>query len=420
MNSSRALFTRKTFYTQPAMFRIGAIVSDGMWYSLPKWRKLAKCTEAEINQWVEEHLATGVLLQAKTGAKSYRLSLDALRNWYDQNNIPQETQIIDFLFPPRIWDNRTEVEGFLEAPLRTISIVSFTVNQQSVAEKIIEGLKGYAKVREVDSGQYKAYGLDAAIIKAKIDEFSDGQVVKTYARSEAKRRELIDFTPQFSNGLVQFYSQFGKALVKPIMNTIRIFLPDPEDQNSQVTMWVIAAIEKFDETSAVPFSGYLNSVLHRWPYDLPSDHLGKDLSNFQRERAKAIKALDTDAGDNRVPHTHEAIAAKMGLKTSTFLEFEEKHQIWIKTQMASTLTWDETSEEKQVTSNLSGDFSGDGVDTDVVLANKISLAAINAAIESHSFKEAYFVISQVDTPELNVEDLRKLSDDFVKALTRNL
>lgn len=420
MNVSKALFTRKTFYTQPVEFRIGAIVSDGMWYSLPKWRKLAKCTEAEINEWVERNLANGRLIQAKTGAKSYRLSLPVLREWYAENNIEQETQIIDFLFPPRIWDERTEVEGFLEAPLRTISIVSFNVTDNEVANRIIEGLRGYARVREVEAGQYKAYGLDAGVIKSIIDENAQGHPIKTYARSEAKRRELIDFTPKFANGLVSFYSQFGKALVKPIMNTIRIFLPDPEDQNSQVTMWVIAAIEKFDETSAVPFSGYLNSVLHRWPYDLPSDHLGKDLSNFQRERAKVIKELDAEAGDTRVTHSHEVIAKRMGLATNVFLEFEEKHQIWIKTQMASTLTWDETSEEKQVTSNLSGNFTGASVDTDVALANKISYAAINAALESKRFSDAYFVISQVDTPELNLDQLRNLPADFVKALTLHL
>lgn len=420
MNTSKALFTRKTFYTQPVEFRIGAIVSDGMWYSLPKWRKLAKCTEAEINEWVERNLANGRLIQAETGAKSYRLSLPVLREWYEENNIEQETQIIDFLFPPRIWDDMTEVEGFLQAPLRIISIVSFNVNDLEVANRIIEGLRGYARVREVDSGQYKAYGLDAGVIKSIIDQNAQGHPIKTYARSEAKRRELIDFSPKFAHGLVQFYSQFGKALVKPIMNTIRIFLPDPEDQNSQVTMWVISAIEKFDETSAVPFSGYLNSVLHRWPYDLPSDHLGKDLSNFQRERAKAIKILDDEAGDNRVAHSHEEIAKRMGLSTTTFMEFEEKHQIWIKTQMASTLTWDETSEEKQVTTNLSGDFSGGAVDMDVALANKISYAAINAAIESKKFGDAYFVISQVDTPELNLDQLRNLPPDFVKALTMYL
>jgi len=424
VNTARALYSRKTFYLQPVEFRIGAIVSDGMWYSLPKWRKLAKCSEEEINSWIERNLKSGVLEQASTGAKSFRFSLPSIRNWYTENEIAFGEQIIDFLFPPRIWDDHTEVEGFLEAPLRIISIVSFSITDRVVAAEIVEGLRGIAKVREVDPDQYKAYGLDAAVIKAKIEELSKGKVLKTYARSEAKRRELIDFTPKFANGLMQFYSQFGKALVKPIMNTIKIFLPDPEDQNSQITLWVIAAIEKFDETSAVPFSGYLNSVLHRWPYDLPADHLGKDLSNFQRERSKAIKKLDisTNNGDleNKKTHNHEAIAKEMGLSINTFLESEEKHQIWIKTQTASTLTWDASSEEKQVESNLSGNFTNAGVDTDVILANKISIATIEAAIESQSFAEAFFVISQVDTPELDLSQLRSLSEPFVKALTNHL
>ncbi len=208
------------------------------------------------------------------------------------------------------------------------------------------------------------------------------------------------------------------------MNTIKIFLPDPEDQNSQITLWVIAAIEKFDETSAVPFSGYLNSVLHRWPYDLPADHLGKDLSNFQRERSKAIKKLDVTEGsgteEQKKTHTHESIAKEMGLSINSFLESEEKHQIWIKTQTASTLTWDDSSEEKQVESNLSGNFTNAGVDTDVILANRISRATIDAAIASKSFSEAFFVISQIDTPELDLTQLRNLSEPFVKALTRSL
>lgn len=417
MNSARALYSRKTFYLQPVDFRIGAIVSDGMWYSLPKWRKLAKCSEEEINNWISAKLASGELEQSPTGAKSFRFSLDSIRKWYESNNIPFGAQIIDFLFPPRIWDEKTEVEGFLQAPLRTISIVSFSISDKAVAQSIIDGLRGVARVREVEPGQYKAYGLDSTYIKARIEELSQGQIQKTYARSEAKRRELIDFTPKFAEGLMQFYNQFGKALVKPIMNTIKIFLPETEDQNSQITLWVIAAIEKFDESSAVPFSGYLNSVLHRWPYDLPADHLGKDLSSFQRERSKAIKKLGD--GDEQRTHSHEAIAKEMGLSIDEFMESEEKHQIWVKTQTASTLTWTESSEEKQVESNLSGDFTSNAVDTDILLANSISKATIAAAIESRSFEEAFFVISQIDTPELDIAQLRNLSEAFVKALTRH-
>lgn len=419
MNSARALYSRKTFYLQPVDFRIGAIVSDGMWYSLPKWRKLAKCSEEEINGWIEGKLASGELEQAKTGAKSYRYSLESIRKWYEENEINFGAQIIDFLFPPRIWDEKTEVEGFLEAPLRIISIVSFSISDKTIANSIIEGLKGIARVREVEPGQYKAYGLDSTYIKNQIETLSRGAIQKTYARSEARRRELIDFSPKFAQGLMQFYNQFGKALVKPIMNTIKIFLPEPEDQNSQVTLWVIAAIEKFDESSAVPFSGYLNSVLHRWPYDLPANHLGKDLSSFQRERSKAIKKLGAGDSEEQRAHSHEAIAKEMGLSINDFMESEEKHQIWMKTQTASTLTWSESSEEKQVEANLSGDFTNTTVDTDIILANGISKAAVAAAIESRSFEEAFFVISQIDTPELDIAQLRNLSEPFVKALTRH-
>lgn len=420
MEAAKALYTRKTFYLEPVDFRIGAIVSDGMWYSLPKWRKLARCSEEEILEWIEKHLASGELIQSETGAKSFRVSLAQLTKWYEDNGIPFKTQILDFLFPPRIWDGRTEVEGFLEAPLRTISIVSFTVANNAAADRVIRGLQGYARVREVEPRQYKAYGLDSSSIKARIEKFSEGEVLKIYARSEAKRRELIDFTPKFSNGLMKFYSQFGKLLVKPIMNTIQIFLPDQEDQNSQINIWVISAIEKFDESSAVPFSGYLNSVLHRWPYDLPADHLGKDLSSFQRERSKAIKQLDLGIEEEHRIHSHEDISKEMGLTLEEFLESEEKHQIWIKTQTASTLTWDATAEEKQVEANLSGDFTSGSVGMDVILANRISFATVKAAIESGSFEEAFFLISQVDTPELDLTQLKNLSPAFTKGLTRNL
>lgn len=417
MQTANALYTRKTFYRLPVEFRIGAIVSDGMWYSLPKWRKLAKCSEEEITEFIERKLATGELVQSSAGAKSYRLPLESIEKWYDENNIEFKTQIIDFLFPPRIWDGMTEVEGFELAPLRTISVVTFNVADSRDAKHIIDGLRGVARVREVDSGSYKAYGLDSSYIKARIEEISEGRVTKTYARVEAKRRELVDFPKTFANNLMGFYSKFGRTLVRPAIKTIEIFIPDPLDQQSQIDFWVLSAIEKFDEKSAVPFSGYLHSALRHWPYDLPAERLGKDLSSFQRERAKAIKRLGGSDDENRITVPHEAIAKELSLPLDKFLELEEKHQIWLKSQNASTLTWTESSEEKQVESNLSGNFSGSTVDTDVELANTISRAVIHAALESNSYGEAFFVISQIDTPELDVAQLRNLSAPFVKALT---
>ena len=77
-----------------------------------------------------------------------------------------------------------------------------------------------------------------------------GATRNIYSRNESKHREIVDFTPEFARGLVLFYKRFGRSFVKKDMETIQIFIPDPEDQESQITIWVMTAIEKFDESAS--------------------------------------------------------------------------------------------------------------------------------------------------------------------------
>ena len=41
---------------------------------------------------------------------------------------------------------------------------------------------------------------------------------------------------------------------------MEIFLPEQMDRNAQMYEWIIKALQKYDENSGVPFSGYLASV----------------------------------------------------------------------------------------------------------------------------------------------------------------
>lgn len=411
-------YTKETFKNLPTEFKIGAIISDGMWYSLPKWRKMAKVTEEEINAWVETHLADGSLVQSPTGAKSFRFPLESIEEWYEENNIVLGSQLIDFIFPPRIWDGRTEAEGFLEAPLREIGIVSYSATSR-VSSEVVEALRGVAKVREFEPGRYKAYCLNAAYAKEIIEDVLKKHPAvsesKTYSRSEAKRRELADFSDEFAKGLVMFYKVFGKSLVKKEMETIRIYLPEIEDQDSQITLWVLTAIEKFDESSSVPFSGYLNSVLKRWPYDLPATHLGKDLSAFQRQRSRAIEALKTKVGEDR-NFTNVELAGAMELDQTSFNDLEEKHRVWTKSRSATTLTWEESADEKLVDTNLSGEFGGVTTASDIALAHKLSLAVIQTAINTEAYEDAFSIISQIDSSELNLVKIKEVSPSFIQEL----
>lgn len=413
---NEALYTKITLRREAPDFRIGAVISDGMWYSLTKWRKIARVSEEEINEWIDEKLANGTLIQSSTGAKSYRFPLESILQWYDEHDIPLGTQLIDSIFPPRIWDNMTEAEGFMDAPLRQIGIVSFNGNNE-IAGVVSEALRGIAKVREVEPGKYKAYCLNSSYVKQIVDEELEknkdllrGVPKKIYSRSEAKRREIVDFSPEFADGLVMFYKTFGKTLVKKEMETIQIFLPEPEDQDSQITLWVLTAIEKFDESTAVPFSGYLNSVLKVWPYDLPATYLGKDLSSFQRQRSRAVDRLKEKYGEEK-NFSNIELAQAMEMEQAHFNDLEEKHKVWSKSRKPSSLTWSENSDEKMVEPTEQPNTA-----SDIVLAHKLSKAIVQTACNTGLHEDAFAIISQIDASEINMTQIDSVSEIFIQEL----
>lgn len=418
----KVLFTKKEFLALQPKFKIGAIISDGMWYSHTKWRKLAKVSEDELNSFIDEHLKTGDLLQSDTEEKSFRFCLDAIEKWHYENNISTNAQLVDFLFPAdeRIWDGMTEVDGFLNAPRRELGSVTFNCGNEA-AKEIITALKGIARVREESPGEYRAYGLSAVYIKQIIEDilakYNKGTEDRTtYARHVVYRREMVDFTPEFKRGLTVFYKNFSRSLVDNRMSTIAIFLPEKEDQESQIIEWVIAAIEKFDETVAVPFSGYLSNVLKHWPMDLPINALGKPLAEFQRNRAKAVQSL-TDKFPGRNNFTFHEIAEELEMDIASFIELENSHKVWGKLKNSTTLTWDESAEEKEsLISVTGGDLLSNNASKNVQLANKISKAIIDSALETDLFEDAYRLINQIDSSDLNFSKLKEISPEFIQEL----
>lgn len=417
-----SVYTRSALKKESPTFRIEAIISDGMWYSFSKWKRLAQVTDEELQGWIDESLSSGELIQSKTGAKSFRVGHEYIKTWHREHGAPEGMQLLDFLFPPRIWGGMTEIEGFLEAPLREIGIVSF-ICASNVADEVIEALRGVARVRVDQKGNYKAYGLSAGYIKEIIQGvFAKHPTMvtdKIYSRNESKRREMVDFSNAYANSIVHFYVEFGKSLAKKEKETIQIFLPDYEDQRSQMVMWVITAIEKFDESASVPFSGYLDSVLKRWPYDLPMLFLGKDLSSFQRERSRALTRLRAKHNDSDgiMSFSATAISEEMGLSSFEFTDLEESHKAWLRSQTATTLTWGETAEEKSSTNVME---PLETAESDLDLASEISYGIIEAALSTGLYEDAITTMSQIDLHDIDMRKLNELSMDFVVALGKQL
>lgn len=414
-------YTADTFADQPADFRIGAVFSDGMWYNTKKVKTYSKASFEEINDWIKRAVEDRTLIAHATG-QSFRMPTSSCRKWHEQNNIELGTQIIKDIFPARIWDGYTESEGFLNAPLRELGAVSFRASPAALA-LVKQRLEGVAKIRSQDEqDKYKAFCLSASyvseIIEKTLDEMGEGKSKdrrKTYARQITMRRELVDFSPEFAQNLVMFYKKFSKTLVRKERETIKIFFREPEDQESQVMAWVLDAIEKYDENSPIPFPGYLNAILKKRPYDLPTIFLGKDLSEFQRDRSKVIKKMREDQGKPEdYAFSSDEVADAMRMSLPEYHDLESQHKRWIETRRAIPLMWDESPEEKMV--NVHPSYRPLQQDNDTILAAKISRGIIDAAIKTGMYEDALKMMNQVQANEIDMSSIKSISPEFIASL----
>lgn len=416
----KSIYTKSEFKKQPEDFRIGVIISDGMWYSFTKWQKYASVSDTVLQDWIDQALKDGRIIQHSPETKSYRMNTENVKQWYRENGLRLGEQIIDFNFPVRIWDNMTESDGLIDAPLREIGMVTFNCSQE-VAQRCTSKLKGIARVRQDSPNTYKAYCLDSQLVKHIVSDVfamsKESDIGKVYSRNVSKRRELADLNPVFREGIVSFYKDFGKSLVKPAQDTLNIFLPNVEDQEIQILIWVIMAIEKFDSSSPVPFSGYLSSVLKRWPYDLPETFLGKELAAFQREKSHAIKALRKENPDKEI-FDSRIIADKMGVDFKEFMSLDSRNKLWTEINNASSLIWGETGEEK---SAYTPDFiANNNSKTNINQANVLSHAIIKAALESQHYTHALYLVSKIDDNSTDFSYVNDLSKEFVNSLGKFL
>lgn len=400
--------------------RIALVMADGMWWSKEKIQRFAHADLETISQWLEEGKASGKVIQADTGEKSYRCPSSEIYRFYRRTGLSMTEQLIDKLFPPRIWSGLSEVEGFERAPLREVGIVNFRANPDD-AKVLIESLKGLARVRDLGGGQFRAYGLSASLIKdTLIDTMKTHGIEKNGVtmRNKNMRRELVDFDDTFLKGMMGFYREFSRTLLKNRMDTIRIYIPDREDQDSQFSYWVISIIERYDETRSIPFSGYLQSAIRWWPYDLPGIYLGSELSKFQMFKSRAVKEIrKTSKPDPHEQITASEIAEKIGITMKEYLEFEEQRSNWLNARSAASLSW-ETGEERP--SHSMNAVSESSASTDFDLANRISSSALKAGIVTGKFDDAFHLFTKVDSEGDSLDEMKHLDSEFVSEFGKSL
>ena len=406
---------RKQFNAQDDIWKIEAVIHDGNWYDPEKWAKVAKVDKKTLLAWIEDN--KDILIESGLG--SYRVGYDEIIRWYEQEGIDVEESIVPSNFPPKLWGGTTETDVFFNAPRRRVGTISFKVDNNEILDRCVEILKGVGKVMPDEGGRYRAYGLSAIHMKNLLSKGlteSEFESLDVKTRAILLQRELIDLPPEWLSEAITFYANiFAPSILKSAMPTISIYLPNKEDIHSQIVVWIITAMKKFDENASVPFSGYLSSVLRHWPYDLPDEFLGKDLAKFQRERKKVIELIKEEGykGDNI---SIETLVEKMDISKDEYIELNSEHENWLAEKNATTLTWEDSANEKK------GELLGSeaAVKVDVEKMATISLAAVRAGIETKDWDSMITVISQIDKSDIDKDINEKLSSEFLVSFAKNL
>lgn len=429
--ASKIPLKRRTIRHFPEDFRVGALISDGQFMSIPKWCKSAAVSEEYLRTWIDKALTEGRLSRLTTGAKSYYMNQSQLRQWYRDHRLQVGCQLLDYVFPARIWGGMTEVEGFMDAPVRRIGIVTVQDPDSATRDVIKKATRGWGKVREEAPGVIKIHCLSQSYgLRQLTYAFNEAGLRKgaNYAnmigRGESKRRESCDFDREFFRGLMDFYVRFAKSILRPQMETIRIFLPGKGEQEAQIVVWIIQSLERYDAKTGVPFSGYLQVILSRWPYDLPTQFLGKEIADFQRQRSRAIKVLTRYKNlppDERP--TREEIIEEMNISEDAYNDLEHRHQTWLKVRSAGSLVFDETNEERllPIHSDVSPQYDlASEEERNLDLAYDLSYALIVAAVDTKDYESAWKALSLMDSVEIDEEVVKQLSPEFVAALGQAL
>lgn len=403
---------KKDFMSYDKDFRIEAVIHSGQWYTIHKWARLAVVTEQELLTHIT-NTSTPLIMEQN----SYRVDTAEVFRWYNENSLDIEKAIVPNDFSPRVWGGKTEVDAFLEVPRHYSNILMVYADGTDVLFKIKKILKGYAwctyhEIRKLLKIHTTSLSYIMQILATQLTQLEFDSLTIRNA-TQRKWRSLSDFDEDFLGGFLMFYSNFSKQCLKPHMDTIRTYIHNHDDIESQIREWIMVALNRFDEKEPVPFSAYLTNFLQYRPYELSTDVLGEELAVFQREHSKYAKELAVELGVDIAEVDENMIRERMGYddKNKYFTLLEQAIE-FNTLKKANDINWD-NSTEKQGSSIFTKQKKSDG---DRKRQTEISRAIIQATIASRCYEDLDTLLQN------NFEAIKylEISNEFKLALAQAL
>lgn len=301
LQQSRNLMTN--LYNQSSLRKkILDELSDGQWHPLYKINKKiergsekAKTFKDKISEELDKLVDEEVLLAGNN--ESFRFDSGRLVQW---RNISTNPMINERQYQPRWFGGILEDDGWTLAKLKKFDLVHFRSDATLTRKEIHSIVDGKLSLIQIEEGLFRVFSTDGKEVFNKIQNFKDNndqfKIRGMRLEENLRRRELEDLPSRFVDELVKYYGQFAKVLLRSYMSSITKHLPDPDDVQQQIYLWVLDAIQRYDSDTSIPFAAYLSSSLKKWVFNLNRKSYGRGVADTELKHSRAIAEFKSITG----------------------------------------------------------------------------------------------------------------------------
>lgn len=361
-------------------------LSDGQWHPMVKINKalLAKKKKEGLQlEEIQEALASLISKQLLSNGNlitnenlvSYRIPDTILRKWRTAvhgESGHQEKPSTRELRKPRYFGGILEDDGWLDAPIKLCDLIHFRANGVVDSKSVRNLLDDKSSVTQDEHGLIRiktlpGNGVDIYnSIKALGQKKPELGITGVRLDSNARRRNLEELNQRYLEELSEFYGSFGKILLRKNMSSVSKHVKDRDDQQQQVYIWVIEAIQKYDEKTCIPFAAYLSDSLNKWVHNLTRQSFGRAVADSELKHSRAISSYETQFGETptidqlskmldepieKVKKESIAIASVASLRSTITLDSDD-YEIPIASSESTTISIEEEIEKAMLSTAI--------------------------------------------------------------------
>ena len=219
---------------------------------------------------------------------------------------------------PVIFGGVLEADGWAQAPLRTFDLVHFRLNRALPLADLRSHLS--AALTEnvsltVDTDElYRAFvspgsGPRAAELITTWCLDNNYRTAGLRTDLDRRRRNVSDLDRHFLDDLMAHYLGYGMRRLQKNMSSVLLHIPEYDDVQQQLAVWILEAIVRYDDTKGVPFGAWLSTALSKWVHDLNRSSFGRTVADAELKQHRAVAAFT--ATEHRHP-TEKEFAGLVG------------------------------------------------------------------------------------------------------------